>query len=50
MLRTVLLSKVLLGAVLAAGLAATPVRAQNAQALPAGEGRDIVAVAWKSVV
>ena len=35
----------LLGAVLAAGVAATPARAQTAAALPAGEGRDIVAVA-----
>ena len=34
-----------LGAVVAALLAATPARAQNAPALPAGEGRDIVAVA-----
>ena len=45
MMRAVLLSKVLLGAVLAAGLAATPARAQNAPALPAGEGRDLVATA-----
>src|SRR3954463_11313228 len=35
----------LLGAVVAASVAATSVRAQNAPALPAGEGRDIVAVA-----
>ena len=45
MMRAALLNRLLLGAVLAAGLAATPARAQNAPALPAGEGRDIVAVA-----
>ncbi len=36
---------VVLGAVVAASVAATTARAQNAPALPAGEGRDIVAVA-----
>jgi cytochrome c5 len=34
-----------LGAFVAASVAASPARAQNAPALPAGEGRDIVAVA-----
>jgi cytochrome c5 len=35
----------LLGVALAACVAAAPARAQNAPALPAGEGRDIIAVA-----
>lgn len=35
----------LLSALVAASVAATPVRAQNAPVLPAGEGRDIIAVA-----
>ena len=39
------MKRIVLGAVLAAGVAATTVYAQNAPVLPAGEGRDIVAVA-----